>query len=268
MIFDANHTSASLGSIGSSMKSKVRITATWATSPGTLYEGCSRVPSQNTSMTRWPTEVAQDHENDSVWSSTSLNQVNLETSSYSSFSWRCGFKHSWLPKNLCLGLRSNLMSIQFPQSLTVILSRSASDLVNQTAVEWWWSHAVLPSKLTNIAGWKIHHFDGMKTRKDGDFHGRAVSFREGNNRDFHPIFEPVQDICSSTVWRRITWRTYQSEQLEKSCCIALGKPRLANQSKWLDVSNAKSNCIPFRYTGWLNLNAMMDYDNTYWTQTR
>ena len=32
---------------------------------------------------------------------------------------------------------------------------------------------------TNIAGWKIHHFDGMKTRIHGDFHGRTVSFREG-----------------------------------------------------------------------------------------
>ena len=25
-----------------------------------------------------------------------------------------------------------------------------------------------------MAGWKIHHFDGMKTRKTGDFHGRLL----------------------------------------------------------------------------------------------
>ena len=113
------------------------VRATWATSPGTLYEGCSRLPSQNTSMTHWPTEVAQDHENDSVWSSTSLNQVNLETSSYSSFSWRCGFKHSWLPKNLCLGFRSNLIHAdnllmsrwQQSQAVDSVSTKSASDLV-------------------------------------------------------------------------------------------------------------------------------------------
>ena len=28
---------------------------------------------------------------------------------------------------------------------------------------------------------KIHHFNGMKTRKGGDFHGDFVSFREGTN---------------------------------------------------------------------------------------
>ena len=38
----------------------------------------------------------------------------------------------------------------------------------------------LPScKLTWLAGKWTHHFDGMKPRKDGDFHGRTVSFREG-----------------------------------------------------------------------------------------
>ena len=32
---------------------------------------------------------------------------------------------------------------------------------------------------TNIAGWNIHHFDGIYQDFDGDFHGRTVSFREG-----------------------------------------------------------------------------------------
>ena len=32
---------------------------------------------------------------------------------------------------------------------------------------------------TNIAGWKIHHFDGIYQER-WDFHGRTVSFREGN----------------------------------------------------------------------------------------
>ena len=32
----------------------------------------------------------------------------------------------------------------------------------------------------NIAGWKkIHHFEGIYHRKDSDFHGRTVCFREG-----------------------------------------------------------------------------------------
>ena len=36
-----------------------------------------------------------------------------------------------------------------------------------------------PGKLpeTNIAGWKIQHFDGIYKER-WDFHGRAVSFRE------------------------------------------------------------------------------------------
>ena len=32
---------------------------------------------------------------------------------------------------------------------------------------------------TNSSPWKMHHFDGMKPRKDGDFHGRTVSLSEG-----------------------------------------------------------------------------------------
>ena len=40
----------------------------------------------------------------------------------------------------------------------------------------WYMIFTLPE--TNIAGWKIHHFDGMKPRKDGIFMG-YVSFREG-----------------------------------------------------------------------------------------
>ena len=51
---------------------------------------------------------------------------------------------------------------------------SASLLTNDQRVKW----KVTSLKLTQP--WKIHHFDGMKTRKDGDFHGRTVSFREGN----------------------------------------------------------------------------------------
>ena len=32
---------------------------------------------------------------------------------------------------------------------------------------------------TNIAGWKIHHFDGYLPGKMGDVNGQTVSFREG-----------------------------------------------------------------------------------------
>ena len=32
---------------------------------------------------------------------------------------------------------------------------------------------------TNIAGWKIHHFDAIYQDFDGDVNGQTVSFREG-----------------------------------------------------------------------------------------
>ena len=39
----------------------------------------------------------------------------------------------------------------------------------------------LRSEVRRSAGWKMdHHFDGMKPRKDGDFHGRTVSLPEGS----------------------------------------------------------------------------------------
>ena len=50
---------------------------------------------------------------------------------------------------------------------------------------------------TNIAGWKIHHFDGFYQDFDGDVHGRTVSFREGT---YLVVFSnPSEKICKSQI---------------------------------------------------------------------
>ena len=42
---------------------------------------------------------------------------------------------------------------------------------------WIGGRGTLPE--TNIAGWKIHHCDGIYQDFDGDFQGQTVSFRKG-----------------------------------------------------------------------------------------
>ena len=44
-----------------------------------------------------------------------------------------------------------------------------------------------PSGKQTVRPWKIHHFDGMKPRKDGDFHGRTVSLPEGSSYLVHSL---------------------------------------------------------------------------------
>ena len=67
---------------------------------------------------------------------------------------------------------------------------------------------------TNIAGWKIHHFDGIYQER-WDFHGRAVSFREGT---------PKKIVMNFTSERKETAKITNPKEFKKPKCHALVGP--------------------------------------------
>ena len=52
---------------------------------------------------------------------------------------------------------------------------------------------------------KIHHFNGMKPRKGGDFHGRAVSFREGKALKKHRYTQLLRGTKKFPIPKKSIW---------------------------------------------------------------